>query len=93
MEDSNKVYTMFWRRALSTILDLTFIASMGHLIRLAILQYVFVNSTIVLAIVWIIYYLTCHLLLKGRTIGKIVTGLQFITDHKKGFCISHFLIR
>jgi RDD family len=93
MEKQNRVKAMFWRRAFSALIDIVFIYCIGYLVQQSIIQFVWIDLFTVFAITWILYYSVCYSLLKGRTLVKVITGLQVITNTNKEIGVRYILIR
>lgn len=93
MESQNRLKAMFWRRAFSALIDVVFIFCIGYLLHLLIIQLVYIDSFIVFAIIWISYYSGCYFLLKGRTLAKVITGLQVFTNTNKEIGVINIIIR
>jgi hypothetical protein len=84
MDNQNSLRVMFWRRAISALIDIVFISCISYLVRLLIIQFIFIDSFTVFAIV---------LLLNGRTLTKVITGLQVIANKNEEIAAKHIIIR
>jgi uncharacterized RDD family membrane protein YckC len=79
MENQNRIKTMFWRRAFSTLIDLVFIYCTGLLAHMLIMRWIFFDPFIEFAICWVLYYTLCYRFFNGRTLAKVITGLQVVS--------------
>jgi len=72
-----------WSRTISLLIDIMFVLSITHLSYLLILQFFDVNFLTLLFIEFPSYYLICYWFLEGRTLAKIITGIQ-VASKKSG---------
>lgn len=57
------------------------------------MQFVFVDSLVVFAIIWLLYYLLCYSFFKGQSFAKAITDLQLIANNKIKFPNKQLLVR
>ncbi len=93
MENQNRLETLFWRRAFSALVDVVIIYCIAFLVQQLIIQIVYVESFTVFGIIWILYYSGCYFLLQGRTIAKVITGLQVIGKTNKEVGVKNIFLR
>jgi len=93
MENQNRLITLFWRRAFSALIDVVIIYCIAFLVQQSINQIVFVESFTLFGIIWILYYSGCYFLLRGRTLAKVITGLQIIGKTNKAAGVKNIFLR
>ena len=93
MENQNKIKVLIWRRAFSALIDIVFIFCTGYLVHRLISLVVFIDPFIIYSIIWVLYYVLFYLLLNGRTLAKMITGLKVITHNNAKIGIKNILIR
>jgi hypothetical protein len=93
MQNQNRLRIMFWQRAISALIDILFISCISYIVRLLIIQFIFIDSFTVFAIIWFLYYSVCYIVLKGRTLAKVITGLQVIATRNEEIGAKHIIIR
>ncbi len=93
IENQNRLVTLFWRRAFSALIDVVIIYCIAFLVQQLIIQIVYVESFTVFGIIWILYYSGCYFLLQGRTIAKVITGLQVIGKTNKEAGVKNIFLR
>jgi hypothetical protein len=93
MGNQSRLRAMFWRRTFSALIDIIFIYCASYLVHQWITRSVFIGSFIVFAVTWILYYLVGYIFLNGRTLAKVITGLQVTANNGEVIGIKHFLVR
>ncbi|MCX6303398.1 MAG: RDD family protein [Bacteroidetes bacterium] len=76
MENQNRLKVLFWRRAFSALIDVVLIYCISFIVQQLVIRFFFIDSFTVFWITWILYYPGCYFLLRGRTLVKMITGLQ-----------------
>lgn len=93
MDSQNKLKLMFWRRAFSALIDVVFVYCLGYLVHLLIMRLIFFEPVIVFAVSWFFYYSVCYHFFKGRTLAKMITGLQVVSENNKTADLRQIVIR
>ena len=93
MDSQNRLKLMIWRRAFSALIDVVFIYCLGYLAHLLIMRLIFFEPIIEFAASWFFYYSVCYLIFKGRSIAKMVTGLQVVNINNKAAGFRQIMIR
>ena len=68
----------FWLRLYSTIIDLSIIYSFSVLLQLLILKLTFVDFGDIFVATFLIYYFASYYFFKGKTLAKLLTGIEII---------------
>ena len=93
MDSQNRLKLMFWRRAFSALIDVVFIYCLGYLAHRLIMRLIFFEPVIEFAVIWFFYYSVCYHFFKGRTLAKMITGLQVVSVNNKTAGLKQIVIR
>ena len=77
----------------SALIDIVFIYCFTFLAHQLIIRLVFIDLFTVFAVTWLFYYPGLYILLKGRTLAKVITGLKVVRNNGGEIQISQILIR
>ena len=93
MENQNRLKALFWRRVFSALIDTVVIYCIAFLVQQFINQFIFIDSFTLFGITWILYFSTCYFLLRGRTLAKVIIGLQVVGKSNSELSVRDVLIR
>ena len=89
----NKPQFFLWLRTVSVLIDFMLILSLGHLLNLLLSLFFDVSYLIMFMIIYPSYYFLCYWFLHGRTFGKLLTGLQVVSNNLNGVNKAQLFIR